>query len=125
MEVGDLSKALKELVEENQRLKFTKEQHKDVVSKLQNMVETMQEIIKALNPVVSIKIVGRAKPGAMDNLLKELYGMMVNGDHVTRQKIEMLYPNLDGQKPQYVMGKLQVMPNVKKAKDGTKLRLFI
>jgi regulator of replication initiation timing len=71
MEVADLSKALNDLVEENQRLKFTKEQHKDVVSKLGKMVETMQEIIKALNPEISIRVVGRAKPGAMDNTLKE------------------------------------------------------
>lgn len=129
-DVTDLKKKIMHVFEENQKLEFTKKQHKELAEELYTLSKEVKKFSDKLElmgnklyPNVNITV--RSGNKDYTSIFDELYELMKNGTQITNMLISKTYSNLNFKSVAYIMLKLQKMPNVKKVKDGKHVRLYI
>jgi hypothetical protein len=129
-DVTELKKQLMGLFEENQKLEFTKKQHKEIAEGIYELREELKEFSDRLEKMADriyprIDITVRGANRDRSQVINELYELMVAGTHITTELVIKSHPDIDKISAQYIMAKLKEMPNVQKVRDGLNVRLFI
>lgn len=118
---------LKDLARQGQRFEQVKEEWNKTSDKLSDIAKELNEIARQINPLLNVKHSERKEGsrGERAELVSEIYEKMVTGLYVTRDFLEKMNPDKDAQWISNTMSAIKKLPNVKKTKDGTKMRLFI
>ena len=95
-----------------------------ILEKFSEMRKWLDEVERIVDPTAALPKTRQSRKPLKD-IASELYNIMEKGTQVTMEFIEKTYTDLDKGNAYYLMNMLVKMPNVEKAKDGTKVRLYI
>lgn len=116
--------AIKELITENERLRNVKQTHDELLSCIEECQVALGRAVALLSPK---KIRMRSSNADYNGraITNNLYDKMNHGLYVTRGLIRAAYPNVPDASIGNILTQLESMPNVKKAKEGRIIRLYL
>jgi len=131
LDLNELKKQLGYVLEENKKVQFNKQQQVEYSNELIKIKEILTEQLRKidnlannLNPTIKLKI--RHSNGINFKELSEaMYILMEKGTQITIELLTQTYPHLENFQVYNILNHLKKMPQVKQAKDGKKVRLFI
>jgi hypothetical protein len=118
---------LKDKLNELDKLQHLKSRVFDISAELETMSTRLIELSKVLSPNSSSLKIGNKKPRNQEtkDIENELYATMQSGTHVTRKLIQKTYPDLQNYDYNNLLSRLKIRQDVKSAKDGGVVRLYI
>lgn len=120
----DFIKQIQTMQNENARMKAAMEYQQSAANRLYEIINELKAITMNIDP---FRAVQPKRPSAYNyHIMKEdFYNMMKSGTYITRDIVLGSYPDMNQIQLTYVFKLLRMMPNVKTAKDGKTLRLYI
>lgn len=87
-------------------------------------LEDLKQKIEYMQGKVNITIIKRGKRGSLKRIQEELVAVLSEGKQLTTQIVEKMYPHLNRTQAYIIIRKLSEYPNIDKAYDGRKVRIF-
>lgn len=139
LDIAGIARELARLQSENKRFQSLKERYVQFAQELttaaasiRSGIDAVEHTARKINPVLTIQSVtgavpGKRRHGMWDEVVKDAYGKMVAGTHVTSKLLCSMDSRLLGDAfgRQTCLQRLARMPGVVKVKDGTAVRLFV
>lgn len=115
---------LKELARMGQKFEIMRTAYNQTSDRLMSISQELTEMAKGINPLIQTKTRSDVRIPRKE-IVNELYELMSKGTQITKELVEKAYPNMNQDAIGNTMYALSKMPNVVKAKDGQKVRLFL
>jgi uncharacterized coiled-coil DUF342 family protein len=129
-DLGNINRILNKVREENTHLQHLKTRYvehakelQDIVVVLKSLIERVDKLAEEIDPVQAALKTPHKSVKRVEQV-EELYEKMQSGVQVTSTLIKNTY-NANTSNTAYIIKCLREKPNVKEARDGIKVRLFL
>jgi hypothetical protein len=122
----DVLKQIEELSDKAVKYDNIKQRYLSVATKLKNVAIMIEEAIKELDPVSSVKTRTRTSSSGSLEKIEEQYKKMEMGFQVSLESLHKDYPELEEKVISYIFyNKLSHAPKIMKRKEGRSTTLYI
>lgn len=120
----DLIKEIEELKKKAVRYENIKERNNQLIKLLEAQIEINKEMTRILKPYEQTEKTGTRRKTENREIIEEVYSKIMEGDHMTREKLQTIYNELTNTDAGNIMQTIKKMPNILSTIDGSKLRLY-